>query len=408
MLNDTGFVVRICILLESYYPVLGGMETQGRTLVSGLHAAGAEVVVVTRKTSPELVACEQLDGVSVYRCGPTGRSSRNRWLFMLSCVPRLIRLHKHYDVLLVSGFRVLGITGLLVGKLFRKSVWLKAECIGEMSGDFFTGGLEGMKLKRGFVLFRTFLCLRNHWLRKADRFISMYSEMDREFKDFGVPADKITTIANAVDVEKYAPGSPEERIMLRTRLGLPSDKILFIYTGRIVSYKGIPLMLDVWNGLRKRYADSALVIVGEGGVDVYNCERSARQFVERHGMAGQVIFTGPVTNVDEYMKGCDIFLLPTQNDAFPLCIIEAMASALPIITTPVGALKDVIHDQQNGLIVAPGDKEALQSAMIRLLEDDVLRKRLGQAAMEDAKKHYTQTAIVNEYLQLTACSEREE
>jgi len=391
---------RFCTLLESYYPVVGGMETQARNMAQGFAEKGIEQIIVTRRTSPDLPQEELIDDIPVYRAGPTGRSSRYRWLFMLSSIPTMIRLRKKYDVILVPGFRVMGITAVLIAKLLKKKAMLKAECIGELSGEFFTGGLASVKMKRSSFLFNLFLKARNHWLIKADSFVSMYSEMTEEYLHYGVSEECITVIPQSVNAELYAPAAPEEQRVLREKLHLPLDFKLIVYTGRIVSYKGVPLMLEVWQEIRAKYPDAAIIIVGEGGVDSFNCEQEVRDYVKTHQMEKQVIFTGAVKNVDEYMKACDIFALPTQNDAFPLCLLEAMASQMPIITTTVGALKDVIHDRENGLVVQPGSAEELKEAIETLLSDEALGKKLGETALKQARQCYTRSAIVDRYIEL--------
>jgi hypothetical protein len=80
-----------------------------------------------------------------------------------------------YDLIFVSGFRVVGVTAVLLAKLLGKKVILKADSLGEMSGDFFTGGLARFGLRPGSLLFRAFLGLRNRILRRADRFVAISS-----------------------------------------------------------------------------------------------------------------------------------------------------------------------------------------------------------------------------------------
>lgn len=391
---------RCAVLLESYHPVVGGMEAQGRTFAQMLKARGAEPVIITRRTSPDLPKQEQVDGVPVYRCGPCGRSSRNRWFFMLTCIPALIHLRRRYDVLLVSGFRVLGIPAVLIGRWFGKKIILKAECMGEMSGAFFFGGLDRLRVKRGSLLLRAFLSLRNRVLKKADGFVSMYSEMTQEFREGGVDAGAICCIPNAVDAEAFAPVDAKARARLCEALGLDAARRYLVYTGRLVSYKGVLRLLRVWKELRVRHADWTLLLIGEGGVDVFNCEEEARRYADEQKMADQTVFTGPVRNVRDWLKVCDLFILPTENDAFPVCILEAMSSGLGIITTPTGALKDVIQDGVTGRIVAAGRDEALQKAMEELLSDAGLRGRLGGAARAEVLAHYTPSAVADRYLAL--------
>ena len=392
--------LKICTLLESYYPVVGGMETQAKNLCSVLKKKGVRQIIVTRRSSPDLAKSELVDGIAVYRAGPTGRSSRYRWLFMLTSMPLLIRKRREYDIIFVSGFRVLGISAVIVAKLLGKRTVFKADCAGELSGAFFAGGLEGMKLKRGNRLVKTFIWLRNRILLKADCFVTMYSEMTEELQEYGVDKNKITLIPNTVDVTRYNVSSAEMRRQLRQKLKLPQQHRIAIYTGRIVSYKGVPLLLKVWKELLRERTDITLVICGAGGVDIYACEEEVRDFVRENDMGGNVVFAGSVSNVDEYLKASDIYVLPTENDAFPLCILEAMACGLPIVTTTVGALKDIIKHTRNGLVMAPANQKQLYDELKKLLENSELCEKLGHQARQDVLENYTLDIVAEKYIDL--------
>jgi glycosyltransferase involved in cell wall biosynthesis len=390
----------VCTLLESYVPVVGGMETQALNMVSSLRDLGVKQLVVTRRSDPGLSREEMIDGVPVYRVGPTGKSSRYRWLFMLTCIPKMIRLRREYDVIFVPGYRVLGIAAVLLARWLNKKCVFKAECIGEMSGEFFTGGLASVKLKRSQGVVQWGIRQRNKLLVKADAFVSMYSDMTTELQDHGVAPHKMEVIPQSVHVERYTPADRTEKAAWREKLGLPATHRIAVYTGRIVSYKGVPVLLRVWNELRRTHPDILLVICGSGGVDIYACEEEMHQYVTDQSMEDGVRFTGAVGNVDAYMKASDLFVLPTENDAFPLCLLEAMACALPLVTTPVGGLKDVIQHERNGLVMTPGSEAELRACLVRLLDDEALCARLGAAAHADVLAHYTRQIVAKRYVDL--------
>ena len=391
---------KVCTLLESYYPVVGGMETQARNLCTALRDKSVQQIVVTRRTGPELAKCEVVDGVQVYRTGPSGRSSRYRWLFMLWCIPLLIRKRREYDIIFVPGFRVLGISAVIVAKLLRKKTVFKAECIGELSGEFFTGGLESLRMKRSQWLVKLGIWLRNRILLRADVFVTMYSDMTAELEEFGVDMRKVVLIPQSVDAGRYNAVSYEGKCCLRRKLGLPEDQRIAVYTGRIVSYKGVPVLLKVWARLQGVLDGVMLVICGSGGVDIYACEEEMHAFAREHGLEGCVRFVGAVRNVDEYLQAADVFVLPTENDAFPLCLLEAMACALPVVTTTVGALKDVVEHRRNGLVMQPGNGEELFAALKELFEDAALRSELGLAARDDVLNKYTLDIVAQCYVDL--------
>ena len=128
---------RICLLTESYYPIIGGGETQSRVTSEDLVANGFEVMVVARQSNPTLKTFETIGDIKIYRVPPTGDGHLKRWLMTITVLPLLIKHRRDFDILFVSSYRVIGMAGMVVSKLFGKPCILKADNNGEMSGDFF-------------------------------------------------------------------------------------------------------------------------------------------------------------------------------------------------------------------------------------------------------------------------------
>ena len=162
--------MKICIFTETYYPVMGGGETQAQLLAEGLIANGHSVIVLTRRSDASLKKHECYSKVDVYRLAPVGSNQLKKWGLLFSSLPMLIRLRNQYDLIFVSGYRIIGLTAVLVGKLLGRRVVLKADSQGEMSGDFFQSGLRKFGISHKTLLFRWFLGFRNTILKKADAF----------------------------------------------------------------------------------------------------------------------------------------------------------------------------------------------------------------------------------------------
>jgi glycosyltransferase involved in cell wall biosynthesis len=392
--------MNICIFTETYYPVMGGGETQARLLADGLIAGGHSVLILTRRSDASLKRHEKYGAVNVYRLGPVGRGQLKKWGLLLSSLPMLIRLRGQYDLIFVSGYRIIGLTAVLVGKLLGKRVILKADSQGEMSGDFFGDGLKKFGIAGTNFAFRFFLKFRNAVLRNADAFAAITSEIVDEYTDCGIPQDKIHKIPNSVDTKRFIPADAAEKSRLRKKLNLPQDAAIAIYTGRLVSYKGLPLLLRVWNEIRCKHENVLLVLAGTGGLDIHNCEADLHAFVHGAGMDGSVLFTGAVQNVHEYLQAADIFAFPTENDAFPSSVIEAMACALPVVSTPVGAIKTILSHQQNALMVPVADHQQLFQALDTLISNPILSAQLGRAGYETVQCNYSADTVTKKYLGL--------
>jgi glycosyltransferase involved in cell wall biosynthesis len=379
---------------------VGGGETQARLLAEGLISNGHSVIVITRRSGSALRQYENYGGVSVYRLGPVGSGQLKKWGLLLSSLPALVRLRDRYDLIFVSGYRIIGVNAVLVGKLFRKPVVLKADSQGEMSGEFFESGLKKFGLARSSLPFRFFLRFRNVILKKADAFSAISPEIVSEWTSKGVPLNKIHLIPNAVDTTRFTPANTEQKSFLREKFHLPHAAFIAIYTGRLVTYKGLPLLLRVWNEIRCNYKKALLLLAGTGGLDIHNCEAQLHDYVTSTGLEKNVWFLGSVQNIPEYLQSADLFVFPTENDAFPSSLIEAMSCGLPIVTTPVGAIKTIITHQETGLIVQPGNHQQLYEALVAILSDEKLASRMGQVGRHIVEERYSAGNTVGKYLSL--------
>jgi glycosyltransferase involved in cell wall biosynthesis len=237
-------------------------------------------------------------------------------------------------------------------------------------------------------------------LKKADAFSAISSEIASEWTSNGIPPNKVHLIPNSVDTKRFLPVEPAQKMLLREKLNLPQSASVAIYTGRLVSYKGLPLLLEVWNEIRRKYGNALLILAGTGGLDIHNCEEELRAYVKSECLEGHVLFTGAVQNVPEYLQASDFFAFPTENDAFPSSIVEAMACGLPVITTPVGAIKSIVSHQRTGLLIQPGNAEQLFQALDVMVSDKELASRLGPAARKSVQDLYSADTVTKKYLAL--------
>lgn len=162
--------------------------------------------------------------------------------------------------------------------------------------------------------------------------------------------------------------------------GLPhvggGSQVHILFLGRIGDRKGVPQLGDAL--ARMRHHDSwRATIGGDGHVEAARAKAKELGLTERVDLPGWV---GP-ERVAELIATADIMVLPSFAENLPMSVIEAMASGLAVVATPVGAVPDIIKDGETGLLVEPGDVDALAAALTRLVEDAPLRQRLGRAAL---------------------------
>jgi glycosyltransferase involved in cell wall biosynthesis len=391
---------KICILTETYHPEIGGGETQARALADALASRDFPVIVLTRRSDPRLPQIEPSGHVMIYRLWPAGKGHLRKWGLLLSSIPALVRLGRQYDVILVCGFRVLGLAAVIAAKLLRKHCILKADSLGEMSGEFFTAGLARFGLRPSSILVRLFLNFRDFIVRRADGFVAISAAVKTELEKAHVHDNSVHMIPNSVDTGRFHPVDTREQQVLRDKLGLPLQRKIVTYTGRLVSYKGLPLLLRVWHQISRNRSNVMLLLVGSGSLDIHNCEADLREFVRLHAMEQTVCFVGNVGHVHEYLQASDLFVFPTECEAFGISLIEAMACGLPVISTSIGGVIDIIHDRQNGLVVKPNGFHDLYHALDTLLSDPKFAIGLGQEARRTVEERYSEASVTLRYLEL--------
>jgi glycosyltransferase involved in cell wall biosynthesis len=379
---------RICLLTESFHPRIGGGETHARLLSAELMARGVPVFVLTQRRERAWPQREQVDGVPVHRVGPPGFPRLGKFLMVPAALWQLLRRRRDYDLVYVCGLRTLAPVAVLAARLTGARCVVRAESCGELSGEDVLGRTSGLA-QRGV---RALLGLRNALILRADRFLGISSAITREFLECGVPPERLVTITNGIDVTRFAPAAPSERAALRSRLGLPGG-FLCVYTGKLNRGKGLEMLLCAWTRLAARHPRLHLVLVGSGAGQFLSCEEELKGFVTDHGLALRVSFTGAVGNVEDYLKAADLFVLPSDSEALPIALIEAMACGLPVTATRVGGIPDLVDDGVDGRLIEAGDESGLEAAIEQLLADPKARATLARAARAKAEAGFSIAAI---------------
>lgn len=397
--HRTGSSPRLCVLSESYLPQSGGTPSQIRAMAAGLKRAGIDCFVVTRRISPKIPAEETIEEIPVHRIGPIGTGPGKKWGMLFTSFFALIRFRKAYDILYVPGFRVIGLSAVFAAGLLGKRTVFRAVSLGEMSGAFFDAGLSGKSRPVRFA-FSVFSRFRSCILRKADRYVSISTPIAEELVAGGVDPERIISIPNGIDAKVFRPPDRPEKRALRASWGFGEKDFVVIYTGRLVRYKGLLTLVESWGNVVRDIPDALLVLVGEGSNDTHNCAMELKNRVAEQGLEARVRFTGNVANVADPLRAADCFVFPTEDEAFGISLIEAMACALPVVSTRIGGIKDFLVDRENGWVVPTGDGDAIARALRALHADPDLRRKIGRAARERVVARFSQDAIDKKYADL--------
>jgi glycosyltransferase involved in cell wall biosynthesis len=181
------------------------------------------------------------------------------------------------------------------------------------------------------------------------------------------------------------------------RLGVDGPFALFV--GRLASNKGLPVLLEAFQGLHRRDPTAALVLVGpDGGMRTTLVHRAAEL-----GISSQVHITGYLEDeglLASAFREARLFVLPSEYEAFGLVLLEALVQGTPVIATRVGGVPEVIEDGRAGLLVPPNDAPALEHALEELWNDEAKRNELAEYGKTVAVPRFSWDAITNQLVAL--------
>jgi len=391
----------VCILTETFFPLVGGGETFGLRLATQLKNQGVNVLVVTRRVRKDLQPSEIVNGIEIFRVGPVRFGALAKYFMTFTGFFKLVQLRKEYDIIYVNIFRVLGVLGVVAAKILGKKCVLRAGCSGEMSGDYPFREYVGKTQALTRLLFRVYICVRNRILLRADSFVGSSREIGQELSMSGVDSSKVKIIYLGVDTQRFAPLDPVQKTILRSKLGLTSERI-FCYSGKLIRGKGLESLLRVWRKLLTHHSNIHLLLIGGGENHSLSNEAFLRSFVKENEMLDTVTFTGYVTNVHEYLQAADYFVFPSENEGVPHALIEAMAARLPVLATRVGGIPDIIVDGENGYLIPAGEDQELLAAIRRLLTNESGALEVAQRARAKTETNLTYMATARAHLELFA------
>jgi glycosyltransferase involved in cell wall biosynthesis len=407
-MSDTTQAPVVYWLTEAFFPPLvGGQELIAAHLAQGLYSRGFKVHVITRQTIPASPAHENVQGVEVRRINPPGMLKGKGFRAVTPVLGFLARLTwilikdaPRYDVLVVSGAKIMPLVVIPLCALLRKKCVLRVESYFELHETISTESLRTMGAVRGRFLFDILEHLRNFVLRRAHAVIAISQQINDELLKRGINPAKIVPVPNGVSMRKFRPVSRQERSALRARLGLPDDgRPIALYAGRLARAKGVPLLVDAWPTILAKHPELYLVIVGSGNRSFDDCEALVKQRVKEFGLEQQVAFFPETDAVVDYLQATDLWVFPTEYEGFSLALAEAMGCALTILATSVGAAPQLIQHGRNGFLFPPMDTEAL----IKVFDEAMAARDhwpdIGAAA-RDAVSEYDLDVIASRYADL--------
>ena len=210
------------------------------------------------------------------------------------------------------------------------------------------------------------------------------------YKERRCPQNKIKVIYSGQPVPEN-----QSRGHLRPRLGLHESVRLLVTVASLIPRKGLDVLLHAVSVLLKEHQEWHLIVVG-GGPLLGALQELAGQL----GIEHQTRFLGLSHNVTEILADCNVFVLPSRNEDLPSAILEAMASSLPVVATDVGSVRELVIQNDTGLLVAPEDAAALRSALGAVMRDEQLAREFGRRGRERVESVFTLDGMVDGHLNL--------
>lgn len=226
----------------------------------------------------------------------------------------------------------------------------------------------------------------------AQVLVAVSKGMGKQSQIEGVHDEKIVVINNGVtplDVQSV------DTAAVRQQLDLKDADRFLLSVGRVTHQKGHDVLIDAVPGLIQHHPNLVVSICGDGPQ-----MSDLKAQISKLGLSDRVKLLGTWTNVAPLLAIADIFILPSRSEGLSRALLEAMAAGLPIVSTRVDGVADVAVDGVHGLLVPPGDPVALGKALIRLVDDPQLRKRMGDAAREHVLASYTTDIMFDKYYKL--------
>jgi len=363
--------IKILHIYKDYYPVLGGMENHIKMLSESLVQRGYDVtVLVTHPTSQTHV--EEINGVHVIKAGRLVTVASTplsvalpAWLWRQR--PDIAHLHFPYPVGEVSQL-----------------------CFGRARRVVMTYQSDVVRQKGILQFYRPLL-----WqvLRRVDCIIATSTNYIESSPYLSRLRDKCSVIPLGIELGRFlqVPSAHVQRI--RDTFGSP----LVLFVGKLRYYKGLQYLLQAMLEIPAR-----LLVVGSGPLGA-----EWRRLAQTLELGDRVVFLGEVSDEElpAYYHASDLFVLPAseRSEAYGTVQLEAMASGLPVVCTELGTGTSFVNVHgQTGLVVPAGNTPALGTAVRMLLQDQALRREMGQRARQRALDEFSLPLMVDRVARLYA------
>jgi glycosyltransferase involved in cell wall biosynthesis len=232
-------------------------------------------------------------------------------------------------------------------------------------------------------------------LEQRDRVVGVGQSVRQALIDNeGFPSHRVQVIYNGVDIAPLLQAGCQ-RAMVRSELGVGKDDVVIMQVARLDPLKDHATAIRALGRVVQQGIAAQLVLVGEGPE-----EPKIRELVQQQQLEGHVRFLGLRTDIPRLLSAADLFWLTSVSEGIPLTLIEAMAVGLPIVSTRVGGVQEVIEDGKTGLLAPRGDDTTLAEKVLHLASSPLLRQQMGEWGRERAQALFSDQQMHDRYYDL--------
>ena len=208
----------------------------------------------------------------------------------------------------------------------------------------------------------------------------------------GFPHEKVATIYNGVDTNRFSPG---DGTPIRSELGIETDAPVVGILAALRPEKNHELFLRGAAEISENLPSCRFIVIGDGP-----CREPLEGLAQELGIAERVRFIGSRSDVPEILRAIDVLALTSHNEASPVSILEALATGVPVVSSEVGSVPEVVVPGETGSLFQPGDLGAFVEATSSLLDGPDLRKRMGEEGRRRVCQRWSLEAMVSGYEEL--------
>ncbi len=378
--------LRLVLVARRFWPLVGENENTLANLAAELASRNCRITVLTAGWNPRWPSTIVYRGFPVVRLPGAPRGGWSTMRFMRVLGEYLRRRSDEYDVVYVSGLKHEAYAAVrAVGR--RRPVVLRAEDAGRRGDSLWQIDAScGRRIKKG--------CMR------ARLFIGRTPGICRELVAAGYPRDRIHYVPDGVPIphrcdDQRKAAARETLAVANPSLRSPQSAPVVLFAGPLDEVQGAGDLLEAWETVVRRWPNAKLWFVGTGPFCAALAERT-----ESRSLSGRVVLAGQFETVDEFLTASDLLVIPAREGSARSTLLEAMAAGLPIVATDLADHGQFVADGEHAVIVPRGDVPALADAIIRVLSNPKLSRKLGERARRRAVEQFSLARMADAHLQL--------